>query len=827
MKISKSLMLASAGLVSLTSPAVAQGLVETQGTEAGNAELTGDIVVTARRREESLQDVPQTVNVVTADQIDKLNIRNFRDIQAVVPGLTLSGTGSFSTSATVRGVAFNPEASGNNATVEFYLNDAPISSNFLFQSMFDVGQLELLRGPQGTLRGRASPSGSITVTTRRPDLGEVGMVANLTATDSDAYKGDFALNLPIIRDMLGVRIAGVYDDNDGNRVHSIKEDGQFSRAPFRETKAIRATARFEPTDWLSANFMYQTLEQQNLQYGQVQSASFVTGAPSVAPPAIGAFDRLAIEDAGTVGAQNQEIYTWNADLRFVGQVFSYVGSYNSQDFASMGAQDGADYFAPPRFPLVQRQFRDPAGNEAVCAEQGVRTGTIPTNQVYFQCTHGRAMRESHEIRLASEERLAGIFDYVIGGLYDRNKTPSRLTQETPILATPTRVGLINLTPIVRDGNSTEKSGFANVTAHVGDSLELSGGLRYIEYKSFSSIVTGGTRPIPDQTEKFDATIYTASAKYRFNDDFMVYATVGSSWRPGAFAVGDFNLRPTPREQSFFDLPPETSTSYEIGLKASFFDKRGRFNLSLYRQDFDDYVYRGPSVYYVNYALQGGVVRPAVASFNFVAGVPARVEGVEAEASFQIMPRWSVAANFSYADGRIRNGLVACTDLNGDGVPDVNAPLPTLAQLQAAVGAGENVSQCEFSGRATFAPKWNANLQSEAGFTLADWSDGFVRGLLNYTPDNANDPNNSLDDVKGYALLNLYTGARDPDGSWEVSLFAKNVFNTQRILSRGGAPLSASIRTFTGSLNYVSDYYGISTLAPREFGINLRVALGSR
>ena len=104
-----------------------------------------------------------------------------------------------------------------------------------------------------------------------------------------------------------------------------------------------------------------------------------------------------------------------------------------------------------------------------------------------------------------------------------------------------------------------------------------------------------------------------------------------------------------------------------------------------------------------------------------------VKGFEAEASFQITPSWSIGGNFSYSDGKIRNGVIACNDLNGDGVPDISPARPTLAQLQAVVGAN-NVSQCNYSGPSTFAPKWTANLQSEYGFGIRDGVDGFARGL---------------------------------------------------------------------------------------------------
>ena len=156
MRVLSGLLLSSVGLAGLSMPAFAQDATVpvASGEDDANA-----IVVTARRRAETVQDVPQTVNVVTAEEVEKLNLRNFTEIQNVVPGLQLQSASAFANNATVRGIAFAPQASGTNPSVEFYLNDAPISSGFLFQSTFDFGQFELQRGPQGTLRGRAAPSG--------------------------------------------------------------------------------------------------------------------------------------------------------------------------------------------------------------------------------------------------------------------------------------------------------------------------------------------------------------------------------------------------------------------------------------------------------------------------------------------------------------------------------------------------------------------------------------------------------------------------------------------------------------------------------------------
>ncbi|MEJ5978833.1 TonB-dependent receptor [Novosphingobium sp. PS1R-30] len=837
-------VIALLGASILATPVAAQDMPGTaQAREEDGLAVSNDIVVTARRREETLQDVPQTVNVVTSDQIDKLNVRTLNDIQSLVPGLTLSGGGSFSTTATVRGVAFNVEASGNNPTIEFYLNDAPISSNFLFQSLFDVGQFELLRGPQGTLRGRASPSGSITVTTKRPDLTQAGVIMNATATDTHAYKIDGALNVPIIENVLGLRIAGVADWNQNDRVRTIRaiDDPTHSLDPFRSTQAIRASARFEPADFASFNFMAQILDQKNGNYQQVQSASLVTGQP-LTGQLIRPYDRLAITDLGSRAGQYQQMYVWNAEFRFAGQKLNYTGTHNKQDLVSISDNDSADYFAPPRFAVRERTFADPVGNRQVCSgnQDGLRLSL--TNGEYYQCTNSLASRNSHELRLSSDAPIAGIFDYVVGALYDKNTNQNYLTQETPLLAAPTFLLAVNLTPIISLSGSTEKSFFGNLTAKLGG-FELSGGLRHINYKNYSSISVSGAT-LNDVTNDDKATVYTGSLKYKFNDSLMAYALVGSSWRPGVRVVGNFSARQSARERSFLNLDPETSTSYEAGIKASFMDGRGRINLSVFQQDFDNYVFRGPGVYYVNYrALTATVTVPEVASFNYVAAVPVRVRGIEGEASFKITPNWGITANASYADGKIRGGTIACNDLNGDGIPDANSVQPTLAQLQAAVGAGQNVAQCSgFRSRANLTPKFNANLQTEAGFKIGP-VDAFARGLATYTGSNDGDPNNSFDDVGDYTVVNLYAGLRDPEGAWEISLFAKNVFNKRVVFAGGGnfgvgtAPETTTLTTLTfgptgqptGSVSssFSAPYYPVSILPPRELGISMRFAFGSR
>src|SRR6516165_5129012 len=250
---------ASASFIAIASTATAQNAPASAPAAApAEGASLGEIVVTARRRSESLQEVPQTVNAVTAETLQKLNIRQFQDIQTVAPGLSLQQSKSgFQNTASLRGVTFDVNTGGQIATVATYLNDAPMQLNQVFQSMFDIGQIEILKGPQGTTRGVSAPSGAITITTHRPDLSQFGGYADVTLTDQQGRNAQGAINVPIIKDVLALRVAGLIDSNLGDGVTSIHN----SIRPQAKTSAMRASVSFEPNDAFNANVTYQHLDQ--------------------------------------------------------------------------------------------------------------------------------------------------------------------------------------------------------------------------------------------------------------------------------------------------------------------------------------------------------------------------------------------------------------------------------------------------------------------------------------------------------------------------------------------------------------------------------------
>ena len=807
MRLYTTLLLCSASMAGLATPAFAQGAAEGV-SEDFSAENV--IIVQTRRRAEDVQDVPAVIDAVTADDVAKLNIRNFQEVSSLVPGLTMSTEGNgVGGGARLRGVNFDVNASGNNPTVEFYFNDAPITAGVILQQMYDIGMIEVQRGPQGTLRGRASPSGSITVSAKKPDLYAFGGAVDMTANDIGTLNFKGAVNLPIIEGVFAIRAAGVWDENEGDRVRSIYS----AKDPFSKTQSGRISATLQPTDWLKLEGMYQHLDRKARAYDQVASFSEVNPDAPESDLYISTKDRLSNMETGRDTHQKYDIFNWRAEVSAMGQVLIYQGQRYTQEIWGMENEDKGDFF-PGQFNR--------------------------TNYSDITST-------SHEVRLQNDARIFDIFDYVVGFFDYKNDTPTSLIRPT-ILGAPCPwapstgcLGSVfspsipdaSLTPIERVGSSHEQSFFANLTAHIGADTEIAGGLRHIDYSDTNGLIVSGN-PVPgaDVGQSAKKWIYSASIKHNFSPDFMVYASTGSSWRPGLNVVGDFSLAPSALQRSFINLPPETSKSYEIGFKSTLFGGRAKFNLTAYHQKFKNYPYRipGQGIYYVNYAYDRATqtVFPEVAQFNFVGAVPVEVNGIEGDLSLNVSDNWTLGVVASYSLGKIKNGSVPCNDFDGDGVPDGSVSAPTLSELIGAVGSN-NLSACEVTQRSGFGSPFSATVTSEYHRPLSANIDGYIRGLLSFNGASRVDPANTFDDVSSYGLVNLFTGIRDPEGAWEISLFAKNLLNTQKTLTRSD-PLFTSYRNPLAGFaagTYTSTYNNVTMTAPREFGINVRYAFGSR
>lgn len=836
MKEFLSVILAAPSVLAMASAAAAQPSTPqtTANVEQANKAAAGgeeEIIVTARRRTESRQDVPLVVNAVTSETIEKLNLRNFQEITTVVPGLSLvANANGIGSSSSMRGVNHDVNVSGENGTIQYYVNDAPVPSNLVLQAMYDIGQIEVLRGPQGTLRGRATPSGSITIGFRQPSLDEMGGYAQVTKGSASLTNLQGAVSVPIIKDKLAARVAALYDFNRGNRVHSLNSD----RNPHRQTQSVRLSLRAQPVEALKLGFVYQTLDIKSLQFDQMESVSLFnpSSVPSLAIP--GTRTNLTAQDYGIVTLkdnksvaahfrevnQDFDFYGWNAELDLWGQSLIYVGSHQKSVFHPITPFDTTNFFP------------------ALAPHQDVIT---------------RSNSTTHEIRLQNQQRVAGLFDYVAGYFQQKGTAVVILSTDSVLrlFIGNTQLGApsITTTPIfIPPADSKEVSIFGNVTFHIGEGTEIAGGLRRIHYTADpqrlyisctpTSFAAGTCTAAPGTglAQDVKKTIYNATIRHRFNRNLMVYAATGSSWRPAVQAIGDFSISRTANEVKHTILQPETSRSYEIGLKSDWLNHKLLFNITAYHQKFQNYPFRSAGgIYFININSRGA---PERGQFNFISAVPVKVNGVESEIAYRPSERFNASAVINYSKSKIGNALLACTDalnnstgaVGSDGIPDVVAP--SLAQLQAAYGS-EHLAECSANGGpGTFLPKWSGSLQAEYSHPVMAQGDAFVRGVLAWRGKSQIDPANPFDDVGAYGILNVYAGLRDPRNGWEVSLYAKNIANTTKITSRDADPLSTStvdvsIPTFaTSSTIFTSRYAGVTVTPPREFGIVARVFFGS-
>lgn len=795
MRVLGHICFAGVSLMALSAPAFAQDAPATEEVSSND-----DIIVQARRKDESIQDVPLTVNAVTSETIEKLNLRDAKDIAAVVPGLQLSpGLSVTGPTTSLRGLNVDVTASGNNGTVEFYLNDAPISGGVILQAMYDIAQVEVLRGPQGTLRGRASPSGSITFTTRKPNMSEWGGYASGTVTSLNGVNVNGAVNVPIIKDVLALRVAGLVEHNEANRVYSINNPGW---KPSSKTSAVRASVRFTPDSNFEINASYSHLVKNFELYDQAESSFLAIpgGTLPAGSTLVTADQRQSVEFTPRRNHQAYDIFNWQAQWSFAGQRLNYVGSYTKQDLTSLETTDKGAFFGS-NYPAVLGS--------------------------YAPLTHSYPKQESHELRLSSEERLFGVADYILGGFVNK-LTPWTDSGATPVpgfsptLAPGNFTGFAPLTTTLRRGRQIEKAIFGNLTVHLGEMTEVSGGVRYINYKESLNVNIGG------KENTYNPVIWNASVKHRFSDDLMVYATAGSSWRIGS-GTNPIILSRTPGLNtstltdpflvSLFALTPETSKSYEIGFKSTWFDKKLTLNVSAFHQDFKGYIFSGPPVYITNF--NGATYDTPSRSLSGLAlPVPAKVDGIEAEIGFRPSARFDFGATISYAKSKIANAIVPCTPAAaGSGVP-------TVAQIQQG-NATRQVAQCTVSQSAGKTSPFAATVRAEYNHPVTDDIDGFARGLLSVYGANQNDPQNAIDNVTAYALANLYLGVRSSDGGWEVAGYAKNLFNTQRVLSRDSSSYSTTYTVAGARTTSVTNYRNITMTDPREFGLTARFSFGSR
>jgi len=727
---------------------VAGGVILTGAVGAQETSMLEEIIVTAPKRKERLQDVPQSINVVGGDQLQEMSILSFQDIKQLTPGLNLSRNSGDEQSVSLRGVKM-PNGNSSNATntVDVYFNEVPQSVFSSFSSLYDVGQIEVLRGPQGTLRGRTSPSGSVLVTTRRPgfDAWEGDLQATVATGGVGNVQG--GVGGPVTQ-TFALRVAGVYDENDGNRVKNIT----LGDGSHQETKSGRVTAEWRPLEALEMSLIHQRLESDQRFYRSAEG----TGAFSLnAGQTYRLKDRVAIDPNPNRTRNEFAVTVLNARYDLGSHAVSYIGGYQESEF-------------------------DNALN--------INLGNAPVAFPYAITGKNDSDLLTQEVRVESLDNP--FWNYMVGAYYERSTRDTLTTVEPFFTDSPSF------------GDATTRGLFTTQRFTLSDADKLELGLRYTDIDIDASALDRG----------YDAFTGNASYTHRFSPDLMAYASYGTSYRPGGYTD---NITGAPVPASYFLYDEEKSQSAELGVKSNWLDGRLELNANLFHQKFDGYIGQfflaactgtpnpGGLAYATNEGTLGGTECTIQSSaFNG----DALSTGAELEARALISDGWTVNLTLAYADARYDKATIPCNDYNGDGTPDA-VGVPRVQQ-------GRFVSECVSSSSLGQLPKFSATLGSEYEFPVGRFT-GFARGLVSYQS-KAYFPQTAWTQ-KTQTLADLFVGFRDPSESWELTVYAKNLFDNEQQDTEGGQAFSVGLDT---------GFHVGSVLKGRELGLTIRYRFGA-
>ncbi len=723
-----------------------------------NGLVLEEIIITAQKRESSVQDIAATVNVVTGADLEKYATFNFDEIQEQTAGLTMASENLRSSSISMRGVGTPPEAATAPA-VDLYWNEMNVRSGVAFTQLYDIERLEVLRGPQGTLQGRTSPGGAINILTKKPNLDQQEGYVQGTVADNDGINTQGAYSAPLIEGVLAARIAVVYDTNDARDVENLTTGMD---EPEDHATSTRFSLGWQPTDTFSSTFTWQWLDK------ETDAATAIAGVDSLGQrPSLQSDDRKALAKTDDYVNFDFNIYNLTMSWEVAGHEFSSVSGYLDSSQKSRNENDKAFYV------------------------------TNPTNDP-SQLTAGGATTEENtftqELRIASLDN--DFWDYMIGAYYKHQRTDTDFYANTavaPLNGSSFRSG--GDIPV----DSNESGIFTFNRFYLSDTITLEAGLRLsrfdrhrnatVNYEGanyaappyttglIDALVGGsGVFPIEGVSNKYDddtAVTGSLTLRYDWTDEISLYASYNHGYRPGGFSLApdpDIQFLPSGDDDLLYD--EETSDAVELGFKSRLLDNRATLNGAVYYQQFTDHFGYASGLQLLD--TNGQVVD---LGGGLVYNGDATIYGAELEGQILLTDTWDFGGSLSYSKGEWDDGAEApCNER--DTPYDPNNPDSILGQ-------------CDIDGDALGGePKWSASLNSEFYLPISsmEW---YIRGLYKFTGERDNtDASAGNGQVRSkfdeHSIFNLYTGIRSEDYSWDVSVWAKNLFNADKVVFQQGS-----------------------------------------
>jgi len=604
--------------------ALAQNLPPTSDQSAagaGNANQVADVIVTAQRREQNLQEVPASVTAFDSGNLQAQAVQNLTDLNSKVPNVVLAPVGAYPYASAffIRGLGFADVESTFEPAVGVEMNGVYLARNSgALQDFFDIDSVEILRGPQGTLYGRNTIGGVVSVRTKRPGNTFGGEVL-ATFGDRGRAEARVAIESPL-NDVFAVRASMMYKNYDGYNYDATtgKKVGNNQVWSGRVTLVARPTDNLEAT--LIGDFDRERGSGAAFRNASLPGNVYYNFSPDTGTP-------TPVVPAGNSDPRNPYVVYGNtplfASLDTWGLTFDV--EYNLGG-AKLTAITGYRVFKD----RVQSDYDASALN-------------------FFAALRDQRHEQfSQEVRIASNGKNR--LDYVLGAYFMHQSYDITNTQSGIIY------GGLSVPQIASQSNSAYAA-FGQLDYHLTDALTLTAGGRYsYETKRFTNqpLFYPASMTYHGDWGNFSPKL---GISYQLDPNVLAYFT----WSKG-FRSGGFNGRAA----SFTSAGPynaETVSSFEGGLKTELFDKRVRFNLAGFSSTYSNMQVGTQGL------TQAGVYESIVTN-----AAKARIDGIEAELQWVLGGGFRLNANGSWLHAHYIDNL---TDLTSDGVnnPTDNKDLP--------------------------------------------------------------------------------------------------------------------------------------------------------
>ena len=710
-------------------------------------DMNGEIIVTAQKREQNLNDVGISITAATAETLQQKGVTNVDQLARISPGFTVGTTYTGTQVFSLRGVNFNTAQLSATPTVSTYVDEASLSYAAMTGAMMlDVERVEVLKGPQGTLFGQNATAGSVNVIAAKP-------TSELTAgfrTEVNNFGQVFAEGFVSgpLSDTLRARVAGSTTQFGAWQRGYYLTDNDLKNGDQKKG-AVRLLLDWTPTEALQVSLNLNA----NYDKSDVQMYQIAVKAPIVPAGVIAGFDAYPLPNDARDADWNPNV-KWGRDTRMYQGVLRM--DYEFSDAVTLTSLTNyADY--------KQNNAQD---GDAVAFDS-----------LYYRPS-GRIKAFSQEVRL-SGELLDKTLNYILGAVYSKDKLldandlflngysalPFGTAFQTPTRLTNRSVGV-----------------FGNVDFEVFEGLTITGGARYTETKQTSSgcstgnflgtvignavasalraqfllppgapaevgqcitannfPAAGGGAPTLTQgsvflEQKEDNVSWRVGVNYKPTDDALIYGLVSRGYKSGVFPVSPADLVASSKAP----VKQEELTAYEVGAKLSLLDRKVQFNAAGFYYDYRDKQFLTYEPY------------PVTGYNQILNNIPkSKVKGIEAELSVYPVQGLSLRGAFTYVDTKV-----------GD-FPTYNASIQPV-----------NVKGSEFN----FAPPWSGTLDAEYEFPVRTDLMGYVGGGMFFNSKTYNDlGEDPTTQIPGYELFDARVGLRSDNG-WNFGLFVRNLTN---------------------------------------------------